>query len=98
MPGHEGCAAGAPGASAAAQENLGSLTAWEMFTGALPDTAVAYLYVSEHHIKGTNLKVDMRDGIRINRKCAHYSHIMLVSWCQCQLCICTQPRCVFALA
>ena len=47
-----------------------SLPAWEMFTGALLDTAVAYLYVSEHHIKGTNLKIDMRDAIRANRKYA----------------------------
>ena len=45
-----------------------SLPAWEMFTGALSDTAVAYLYVSEHHIKGTSLKTDMRDAIRENRK------------------------------
>ncbi|KAK9795568.1 hypothetical protein WJX73_002300 [Symbiochloris irregularis] len=45
-----------------------SLPAWEMFTNALLDTAVAYLYVSEHHIKGTNLKTDMRNAIRANRK------------------------------
>ena len=47
-----------------------TLPAWQRFTDALAGTAVAYLYVSEHHLGGTNIKVSMRDAIRINRKCA----------------------------
>ena len=50
-----------------------TLPAWQRFTDALADTAVAYLYVSEHHLGGTNIKISMRDAIRINRKCARPS-------------------------
>ncbi|CAL8463490.1 g3024 [Coccomyxa elongata] len=45
-----------------------TLPAWARFTAALPHTAVAYLYVSEHHLGGTSLKIAMRDAIRVNRK------------------------------
>lgn len=45
-----------------------SLDAWRKFTDALGETAVAYLYVSEHHLARTDLKIRMRDAIRINRK------------------------------
>ena len=31
---------------------------------------MGYLYVSEHHLMGSDLKVKMRDLIRENRKCA----------------------------
>ena len=31
--------------------------AWGLFLEELPLTAVSYLYVSEHHLKGTKLKV-----------------------------------------
>ena len=44
------------------------MDAWEAFTAALPETAVAYLYVSEHHLLNTSLKKRMRDAIRENRK------------------------------
>ena len=47
--------------------NIG-MDAWETFTAALPETAVAYLYVSEHHLLNTSLKKRMRDAIRDNRK------------------------------
>lgn len=47
-----------------------TLPAWGRFTAQLQHTAVAYLYVSEHHLGGTDLKIRMRDAIRINRKCA----------------------------
>jgi hypothetical protein len=43
--------------------------AWESFTNALTDTAVAYLYVSEQHLRNTDLKTRMRDVVRINRRC-----------------------------
>lgn len=42
--------------------------AWDRFTRALTDTAVAYLYVSEQHLRNTDLKTRMRDVIRINRR------------------------------
>ena len=45
-----------------------SLNAWVHFKDQLPLTAVAFLYVSEHHLKGTQLKTEMRDAIRANRK------------------------------
>lgn len=45
-----------------------SLDAWEKFTQALPETAVGYLYVSEHHLLRTDLKIRMIDTIRENRK------------------------------
>ena len=51
-------------------ENYGvHMSAWQYFKNELPNTAVAYLYVSEHHLKGTKLKDEMRDAIRLNRKC-----------------------------
>lgn len=49
---------------------LVTLDAWQQFTDALPSTAVSYLYVSEHHLLRTNLKVQMRDAIRGNRRLA----------------------------
>ncbi|CAL5226309.1 g9154 [Coccomyxa viridis] len=42
--------------------------AWERFTLALEDTAVAYLYVSEQHLRNTDLKVRMRDAVRLHRR------------------------------
>eukprot|EP00884_Botryococcus_braunii_P006272 jgi/Botrbrau1/15646/Bobra.4_1s0030.1 len=45
-----------------------SLAAWERFCMALPETAVGYMYVSEHHLLRTNLKLQMRRAIRENRK------------------------------
>ncbi len=56
-----------------------TLPAWGRFTAALPHTAVAYLYVSEHHLGGTSLKIAMRDAIRVNRKCAPPQHISSTS-------------------
>ena len=47
-----------------------SIAAWARFTQALAQTAVGYMYVSEHHLKHTDLKLRMRNVIRINRKCA----------------------------
>mmetsp|Transcript_18336 Transcript_18336/g.51364 ORF Transcript_18336/g.51364 Transcript_18336/m.51364 type:complete len:560 (-) Transcript_18336:2509-4188(-) len=47
-----------------------SIGAWAEFTSQLRNTAVAYLYVSEHHLIRTNLKVKMRDAIRDNRRAA----------------------------
>jgi len=35
--------------------------------------AVGFMYVSEHHMMGSGLKVKMRDAIRENRKCAFIS-------------------------
>ena len=48
-----------------------SLPAWAAFAAALPATAVAFLYVSEHHLGATDLKQRMRDAIRANRGRAH---------------------------
>ena len=45
-----------------------SLGAWQRFCDALPSTAIAYLYVSEHHLVRTPLKHEMRDAIRANRR------------------------------
>jgi len=44
-----------------------SMPAWEKFTVALSQTAVTHMYASEHHFRGTDLKVRMRDAIRANR-------------------------------
>ena len=41
--------------------------AWGKFLDQLPETSVSFLYVSEHHLKGTKLKDLMRDAIRENR-------------------------------
>ena len=46
-----------------------SINGWARFTKALEQTAVGYMYVSEHHLKHTDLKIRMRDVIRVNRKC-----------------------------
>lgn len=45
-----------------------SLSAWADFTAALPETLVSYIYVSEHKLRGTDLKNRMRTAIRYNRK------------------------------
>ena len=45
-----------------------SLQAWETFTKELQHTAVAYMYVSEHHLARTALKKRMQDAIRENRR------------------------------
>lgn len=50
-------------------ENFGiTCRAWKRFAAALPRTAVSYLYVSEHHLVGTKLKLAMRVAIRANRR------------------------------
>ena len=45
-----------------------SLEAWQKFTTALSETSVAFMYVSEHHLLRTDLKIQMKDAIRTNRK------------------------------
>jgi len=45
-----------------------SMQAWEKFTKELQHTAVAYMYVSEHHLVRTDLKRQMQDAIRDNRR------------------------------
>lgn len=45
-----------------------SIEAWENFAQELPNTAVAYLYVSDNHLQNTDLKSEMRDAIRQNQK------------------------------
>ncbi|KAL0047356.1 hypothetical protein WJX82_001305 [Trebouxia sp. C0006] len=45
-----------------------SMQAWEKFTKELQHTAVAYMYVSEHHLARTDLKRRMQDAIRDNRR------------------------------
>eukprot|EP00892_Ulva_mutabilis_P006334 jgi/Ulvmu1/4072/UM019_0050.1 len=40
---------------------------WKRFLGDIPDTALAFTYVSEAHLKRTDLKVKMRAAIRLNR-------------------------------
>lgn len=45
-----------------------SMQAWETFTKELQHTAVAYMYVSEHHLARTDLKRRMQDAIRDNRR------------------------------
>lgn len=45
-----------------------SLQAWEKFTKQLQHTAVAYMYVSEHHLARTDLKKRMQEAIRDNRR------------------------------
>lgn len=47
-----------------------TLDAWQRFANQLPQTAVSYLYVSEHHLLRTDLKKQMRDAIRQNCRCA----------------------------
>jgi hypothetical protein len=59
---------------------------WINFLNRLPENSLAYTYVSEAHLKGTGLKVQMRAAIRLNRilspkrdpiVCAHISNM----WC-----------------
>ncbi|GAB4819352.1 hypothetical protein N2152v2_006398 [Parachlorella kessleri] len=45
-----------------------SQEAWERFCSSLPGTAVGYLFVSEQHLRGTDLKARMREAIRENRR------------------------------
>ena len=45
-----------------------TMDGWQTFTDALCNTAVSYMYVSEHHLMRTNLKTQMRDAIRKNRE------------------------------
>ena len=47
-----------------------SLEAWQRFTTALSETSVAFMYVSEHHLMRTDLKIQMKDAIRRNRRYA----------------------------
>lgn len=47
-----------------------TIPAWKRFTDELHLTNIGYMYVSEHHLLRTNLKVRMREIIRENRKCA----------------------------
>lgn len=50
-------------------ENLGvSIEAWHQFAKAMPETVVSYMYISEHKLKGTDLKHHMRTVMRYNRK------------------------------
>lgn len=51
-----------------ARQPCAAAQAWERFAGALPATAVGYLYVSEAHLEGSELKIRMRDAIRQNRR------------------------------
>jgi hypothetical protein len=44
-----------------------SMTAWQKFCNALPQTNITHLYVSEHSIP-IEMKNKMRDHIRENRK------------------------------
>jgi hypothetical protein len=66
------------------ENNSVSIAAWHKFAKALPETVVAYMYVSEHKLIGTDLKHDMRTVLRYNRKilgprdpCAHSSCLHL---------------------
>ena len=45
-----------------------SIPAWRKFAQAMPETAVAYMYISEHKLKGTDLKHHIRTVLRYNRK------------------------------
>ncbi len=67
--------------------------AWHDFTRTLQATAVAHLYVSEQHLRNTDLKVRMREAIRINRRCGSFcphccsSRCLSSSfraWCTCR--------------
>jgi hypothetical protein len=50
-------------------ENFNTSTdAWRSFCDALPQTRVSYLYVSEHNLLQTDLKIRMRNAIRENRR------------------------------
>lgn len=40
---------------------------WKRFLNDIPETALAFAYVSEAHLKRTDLKVKMRAAIRLNR-------------------------------
>lgn len=45
-----------------------SLEAWQEFATALEHTSVGFMYVSEHHLIRTDLKSQMKDAIRKNRR------------------------------
>ena len=45
-----------------------TLGAWQTFTEDLKQTHVSFMYVSEHHLMRTDLKVRMMDAIRENRR------------------------------
>ena len=45
-----------------------TMDGWQTFTDELCNTAVSYMYVSEHHLMRTDLKTQMRDAIRKNRE------------------------------
>jgi len=66
---------------------LCALQAWRRFCEALPETAVGYLFVSEQHLAGTDLKQRMRDAIRANRRCA--ALLLPCAVLSCLLCCCT---------
>lgn len=55
-----------------------SLHGWRRFADGLHETAVAYMYASEHHFVNTNLKADMRDTIREIRKAHIVPHSLSV--------------------
>lgn len=61
---------------------------WKRFLKDIPGTALAFTYVSEAHLKRTDLKVQMRAAIRSNRVlsprrdpvvCQHISNMWSVS-------------------
>lgn len=45
-----------------------SFEGWENFARELPNTAVAYLYVSDNHLQNSDLKSEMRCAIQQNQK------------------------------
>ena len=51
-----------------------TIPAWRKFANELHETKVGYMYVSEHHLLRTNLKVRMRAVIRANRTCVAGPH------------------------
>jgi len=55
-----------------------TLDGWRRFADGLEDTAVSYMYASEHHFVGTTLKADMRDTIREIRKAHVVPHSLTV--------------------
>ena len=79
---------------------------WKRFLKDIPRTALAFTYVSEAHLRHTDLKVQMRAAIRINRilsprrdpeVCQHISNM----WCASVAQRCTlqlrRAWCCFAL-
>jgi len=55
-----------------------TLDGWRRFADGLDETAVAYMYASEHHFVNTNLKANMRDTIREIRKAHVVPHSLSV--------------------